>query len=82
MLIAIAVGSDIKIGQAARGTRKADKTSTQLDGNTSEPGGRTKPTEKTRSLALARAQTPFLTMLLKLALGLWAGYTVSWCTRK
>ena len=63
-------------------TRKAEKSSTQLDGNTSEPGGRTEPTEKTRSLALARAQTLFLTMLLKLALGLWAGYTVGWCTSK
>ena len=64
------------------GTRKADKTSKQLDGNTNEPVGRTEPTEKTRSLALARAQTLFLTMLLKLALGPWAVYTVSWCTRK
>ena len=64
-------------------TRKAEKSSTQLDGNTSEPLRRTEPTKKkTRSLALARAQTPFLTMLLKLALGPWAGYTVGWCTRK
>ena len=70
------------MGKQLVGTRKADETSTQLDGNTNEPGGRTEPTEKTRSLALAGAQTLFLTMLLKLALGLWAGYTVSWCTRK
>ena len=70
------------MGKQLAGTRKADKTSTQLDGNTSEPGGRTEPTGKTRSLALARAQTPFLTMLLKLALGPWAGYTVGWCTSK
>ena len=70
------------MGKQLVGTRKADKTSTQLDGNTSEPGGKIEPTEKTRSLALARAQTLFLTMLLKLALGPWAVYTVSWCTRK